>query len=153
MRRSVLLLFIVLLMASCVSNVKDNIVRNSPPGDSTWYSVKFRALCDSTERGEVRFDKVARYDTYSAYDTVVTLKTDSVSVSFDFIADCCLTFSGRAQVLNDTLFLTYGMDREYTEACSCFCDYRLNYQIKKANLAWDEMKIVHRRLAFKDDLE
>lgn len=148
-----LALSIVAIAASCSPNQKEKLFQDSPTADSSWYSVKFRALCGNKQKTEVPFSKVAKYDTYNPYDTVVTTKTDSVLVSFDFIADCCLTFSGRAQVLRDTLILTYGLDKYYDEACSCYCDYRLSYRIHAKELSWSQIKIKHRRMAFKDDVD
>lgn len=150
MKRCVLLLIVLTGLASCGISPKDNISHQSPAGDSSWYSVRFHALCDGKERREVSFDKVVKYDTYIPYDTVRAFKMDSVIISFDFIADCCLTFSGRAEVLNDTLFLRYGLDGEYVESCGCFCDYRLSYRINKKNLTWSGMKIIHKEMIFKE---
>jgi len=71
------------------------------------------------------------------------VKGDSVIVSFDFVSDCCLTFSGRPQVKQDTLIIEYGLDRVYDEACGCWCDYNLTFRMMKNGKSWRELKMVY----------
>lgn len=128
------LLFSIILIGSCG--------RNSDRDDGDWFSVQFISLCED-HPGVTDFDKLEKYGTRHPYDTTRVIKGDSLIISFDFMDDCCLTFSGQAQKKQDTLVLKYGWDKWYTESCGCICEYRLIYRIYRNDKIWRITKILH----------
>jgi hypothetical protein len=106
--------------------------------DSTGYSIQFQA-CES----DLTPDELWTYGQHYPYDTIQTVKGDSLLVSFDFVANCCLTFSGRPELSQDTLILKYGLDRVYTESCGCSCEYQLTYRMDTKGRDLTAIRIVY----------
>jgi hypothetical protein len=75
------------------------------------------------------------------YDTIQVVNKDSVTISFDFITDCCRNFSGDVDLRQDTLFLKYGPSNDSTR-CDCYCDYRMTHSIYKKDRHWKSIKIL-----------
>ena len=124
--------FFVMSIVSCSHKSTEN---------RDWFKVQFKSLCKGHE-GFYDSAKLAKFGA-RPYDTVRTVKGDSLIVSFDFIDDCCLTFSGVAQANQDTVILKYAWDKWYTEACACWCEYRLTYRIFRGGRNWRIVKILH----------
>jgi len=112
----------------------------SRKSEQTWFTAKCLPLCDEEKGKMVSKEKVSKHHTYNPYDTTQVLSNDSVKISFDFIANCCLNFSGNAYVRKDTLILEYA--RDSSALCDCLCDYRMIYQISRAK-HWAKTKINH----------
>lgn len=111
------------------------------PDTKSWYTVTSEMLC--SEGGQsLDMKKFAKYKTWHPYDTVKSIREDSISISFDFIAQCCLNFEGSVDVKRDTLKLLYSFGND-SSACNCFCDYRMKYKIRNNNLKWSAVKIVN----------
>jgi len=134
--------FILLVSLSFAFKVHDSEDLRKVP---KWFSVEFHSLCREQNREGVMTDEMWSRGIHKPYDTVQTITSDSLIISFDFMDDCCLTFSGRAEIKNDTLLLNYGLDRVYTESCGCLCEYRLIYRINKKSKTWRALKIIHKK--------
>lgn len=110
--------------------------------DAGWYSVKFQSLCEELERDVVP-ERVAKHGKLSAYrirqDTAVT--RDTIKVSFDFISNCCEKFASSAEIVHDTLTISY--HKTNAETCRCICDYRFTYAITDTTKRWGGVKIRH----------
>ena len=115
------------------------------PGDSMknadWYSVKFQSLCDELGRN-VTPERALKYGKLMAYliqqDSVAS---DTIRVSFDFISNCCEIFEGKAEIVNETLNISYY--KTNTETCRCLCDYRFTYSISDTTKVWNRIKVYH----------
>ena len=128
---------------------KENKVHNASNNDwrkEEWYSVKYESLCDDRKGIFVDAKKVEKYGNYHPYDTAQKIINDSVLISFDFISDCCLEYSGEVIIRNDTLFLGYGLASDTLSPCDCYCDYRMNYKIKATDRFWSKIAIIHGRV-------
>ncbi len=89
---------------------------------------------------------MSKYGKYNPYHISEITHDDTTVIHFDFITDCCATFSGEVGLERDTLYLGYYFDRDTMRLCDCYCDYRMTYRVNKADLKWSAMKIVHGRL-------
>ncbi len=107
-----------------------------------WFKARCQSLCDEEKGIFLSKEKIKKHH-YNPYDTVQTSSKDSVKVSFDFIADCCMDFSGKVYIKLDTLTLEYGIANDSVSRCDCLCDYRMIYQISR-NKHWSKIKISHR---------
>ena len=106
------------------------------------YVAKCELLCDEEKGKFLDFEKLKKYKKWYPYDTVQNVSKDSIFISFDFITDCCLDFSGSVDIRHDTLKLFYGYPPSDTLGpCDCYCDYRMIYRIKNSNLSWSILKI------------
>lgn len=105
----------------------------------SWYSVKFQSLCEELERN-VTPERALKHGRLSAYrvrqDTVAA---DTIRVSFDFISNCCEKFESSAEIIQDTLTLSYY--KTNAEECRCLCDYRFTYSITDTTKTWSGVKI------------
>lgn len=117
------------------------------PGDSmknaNWYSVRFQSLCDELERN-VTPERALKYGKLAAYriqqDSVAS---DTIRVSFDFISNCCEIFESKAEIVNETLNISYY--KTNAEACRCLCDYRFTYSITDSTKRWSGVNVRHVR--------
>jgi hypothetical protein len=109
---------------------------------NNWFVAEFYPLCDDTQEIFLDLDKLKKYGKFNPYDMVQIIDHDSVTISFDFITDCCLEFSGSAELHQDTLFLKYGFQSDSLMPCDCYCDYRMIYKIAKRDKDWMGIKIV-----------
>lgn len=115
------------------------------PGDSMknadWYSVKFQSLCDELGRN-VTPERALKFGKLMAYliqqDSVAS---DTIRVSFDFISNCCEIFESKAEIVNETLNISYY--KTNTETCRCLCDYRFTYSISDTTKVWNRIKVYH----------
>jgi hypothetical protein len=106
------------------------------------YVAKCELLCDDEKGKFLDIEKLKKYRKWRPYDTVQNVRKDSIFISFDFITDCCLDFSGSVEITQDTLKLLYGYPPADTLGpCDCYCDYRMIYKIKNDNLSWSTLKI------------
>ena len=104
-----------------------------------WYSVKFQALCEELDR-VVTPERAFKYGKMSAYRVRQdTLAADTIRVSFDFISNCCEKFESTAEIVNDTLSLSYY--KTNAETCRCVCDYRFTYSIADTTKTWSSIKV------------
>ena len=109
--------------------------------EATWYSVKFQSLCLELERN-VAPERAIKHGKLSAYRIRQdSLAMDTIRVSFDFISNCCEKFESKAEILQDTLTLSYY--KTYSETCRCLCDYRFTYLVSDTTKRWSGVKIIH----------
>lgn len=147
MRLFVLILASLLAVTNCNKiGARETLTPDNSRMDSSWFSVQLRTCDKQNKLGAP--DELWRYGTYFPYDTLPIIRNDSLVISFKFVADCCLTFSGRAEAIQDTLFLKYGLDRTYNQSCGCWCEYALTYRMDKGGRKWSAVKIVYK----KDDI-
>ncbi|HEY0656596.1 MAG TPA: hypothetical protein VGD65_25860 [Chryseosolibacter sp.] len=111
---------------------------------NNWYTSRCQLLCIPEEGRYLSQEKLLKYKDWYPYDTLEVINDDSATVSFDFIADCCLDFAGSAAVERDTLLLTYGYASDTLFGCDCSCDYRMIYQLKTTNKQWSAIKILNK---------
>jgi hypothetical protein len=111
--------------------------------EGLWFVAKCQALCDEEKGKFLSREKIKKHHTYNPYDTTQTISKDSIKVSFDFITNCCMDFSGKANIRFDTLTLEYGIAHDSVPRCDCLCDYRMIYQISRSK-HWSKIKISHR---------
>ena len=140
MLERVLALLCVVFSFTCCDNKSHPIaqVTDTSRFTSEHFSVQFQT-CQTHDT-----PKIWTYGTFNPYDTLSEERGDSLIISFGFVADCCLTFSGRAEDEGDTLVLKYGLDRGYAESCGCWCEYHLTYRINKAGRDWKGFKMVYK---------
>jgi hypothetical protein len=105
------------------------------------YSVVGLPLCDDSKGKFLDDAKLEKYGYYTPYDVQKTEMADSLKVTFDFIANCCLNFTGDINSKGDTLSLTYFIKEGNGGACDCSCDYRMIYVVKKQTTAFRVIKI------------
>lgn len=106
------------------------------------YSVRSELLC-APEQGKFLDErKFEQYGLWHPYDTVRQVNGDSVTISFDFITECCMDFTGSVDLSHDTLKLLYHSSND-SLGCDCYCDYRMIYKIKNKNLSWSSLKILY----------
>jgi hypothetical protein len=108
----------------------------------TWFIAKFDPLCDDSRGVFLDRNKLTKHGRLNPYDTVQVVNKDSVTISFDFITDCCRDFSGDVDLRQDTLFLKYGPSSNDTTRCDCYCDYRMTYRLEKGDRNWKSIKIL-----------
>jgi len=114
--------------------------------DDSWYKVQFQPLCDEEKGIFLSKEKIIRYHSYNPYDTTQIDSKDSLIFAFNFISDCSLTFSGRAELKGDTLTLKYGFSPLDSAAGSdCFCEYRMKYRLSKKRM-WSSIRVRYQRL-------
>lgn len=111
-----------------------------------WYNVRYQSLCDDSKGIFVDLKKVKKYGNYNPYDTIQKVFKDSTIISFDFISDCCIEYSGEVINRNDSLFLGYGLATDTVSPCDCYCDYRMTYYINTKDRHWNKIIIKHGRL-------
>lgn len=116
-------------------------IGTSASREAGWYSVKFQSLCEELDR-EVVPERAVKYGTLTAYRIRQdTTTVDTLKMSFDFIANCCEKFESTAEIVNDTLSLTYYKTNK--ETCRCLCDYRFTYFVTDSTKRWSGVKIRH----------
>jgi hypothetical protein len=166
MKPSIIFISIFFCFAGCQSSeqnenqiiadgVKDSLIINNtrPDSDSSinrkkenWYSASYQSLCDDTKGLFLDLKKFRKYGKHNPYDTTQNILKDSTLISFDFISDCCLKYSGEALFRNDTLYLGYGLATEEARPCDCYCDYRMTYKILNRDRHWKKIIIKQGRL-------
>lgn len=104
-----------------------------------WFVAKFYPLCNDSVSLDIK--EIIKHGNHIPYDTVELVVKDSVTISFDFITDCCLTFSGDVDLNQDTLFLKYSQTS--SAPCDCYCSYRMTYQLDKKDRHWKAIKILN----------
>ncbi len=114
-----------------------------PPISKEKYTVSCYNLCDNGHGILLNMDTMSKYGKYNPYRFSNKTRDDSTVVQFDFITDCCATFTGEVALKKDTLYLSYYFDRDTMVLCDCYCDYRMTYRINKADLRWSAIEIVH----------
>ena len=132
----------LLILTALLSCGQKESVDDSAKVDK-WFVARFFPLCDDSRGIFLDLKKLTKYGKYNPYDTVEVIKKDSVTISFDFITDCCLTFSGDADLRQDTLFLKYGFSSDTMNPCDCYCDYRMTYILDKKDKYWKAIKILN----------
>lgn len=144
--------FSVILACSSGDRKSTEALEDTPPSEQVEYpldqsSIIFNAkcihLCDDEKGLFLDQRKFMKYGYWNPYDTVQTSKGDTTMIAFDFIADCCLDFSGHAVVFKDTLVLSYGL-ADTLAGCDCSCDYRMVYSLNNRAENWSAVKIDNR---------
>jgi hypothetical protein len=130
------LLYLVLVTFICCREVNDKKAKN-------WFKARCEPLCDDQKGKFLDIEKLKKYKTMYPYDTVQIVNQDSVTISFDFITDCCLDFEGDATLRSDTLLLQYCYAADTMSPCDCYCDYRMIYNIYSGKRNWTSIKIVN----------
>lgn len=130
------------LVLGCACGPKAPAPDKNPPVETLAFSVKTETLCDDEKGIFPDPEKLARYVNYVSYDTVQTVTGDSAVVSFEFIADCCLAFTGEATRLDDNLRLSYRVAENSPAACDCRCDYRMRFTLAKPEKMWQKVQII-----------
>lgn len=123
-----------------------NDVNLIPPISEEKYAVSSYNLCDDEHGILLNMDTMSEYGKYNPYHISEYSSGDSTVIQFDFITDCCATFTGEVGLEKDTLYLGYYYDRDTMRLCDCYCDYRMTYRINKADLMWSTLEIVHGKL-------
>ena len=130
------------VLTALISCKKKEPPENSANADR-WFVTKFYSLCDDSRGIFLNLEKLNKHGKYNPYDTVQVVNKDSVTISFDFIADCCLTFSGDVKLRKDTLLLKYRFSSDTLVSCDCYCDYRMTYKLDKRQRHWKAIEILH----------
>jgi hypothetical protein len=160
MKTTYFLLISSLISAACASkdktetilesNAVDTLSAESPnyeklsTGD--WFTAKCELLCDEEQGKFLDIEKLKKYGQHNPYGIKKKDKQDSVIVSFDVIADCCMDFAGGVQIKNDTLILEYQPPHDsLAYGCDCSCDYRMIYRINKKDKHWVDLKTKYKR--------
>jgi hypothetical protein len=111
--------------------------------NTDWYSVKFQSLCDELERN-VTPERALKYGELKAYSIQQdSVASDTIRVSFDFISNCCEKFESKAELVNETLSISYY--KINAETCRCLCDYRFIYSIADTTKRWSRVNVKHVR--------
>lgn len=121
----------------------DSDVEFIMPISKAKYSASCENLCDDEHGILLDMDTMSKYGRYNPYHISDISSGDSTIIQFDFITDCCATFTGEVGLEKDTLYLGYYYDRDTMSLCDCYCDYRMTYRINKSDLKWSALKIVH----------
>lgn len=67
------------------------------------------------------------------------------TVSFDFVNNCCLEFTGKWKLENEVLTLSYYPSGEVQEPCDCKCLYTMKYHFKSDDYSWYRVKVRKRK--------
>lgn len=120
----------MILFSSCVSQIEED----------DWYEVYFESLCDKDNESFTIQEDIEKYERNEPFDFS---KSDSLRfkyLSFKFIAECCLKFSGSANFYHDTLQLDY-WNTEENYPCECICDYKMTYKIDQKRGQWNHLRV------------
>jgi hypothetical protein len=126
------------ILIGAMSCKQKESVANSAEVDK-WFIAKFYPLCNDSVSLDIK--EMIKHGKLIPYDIVELVSKDSVTISFDFITECCLTFSGYIDLNQDTLFLKY-IQRNFVP-CDCYCSYRMIYQLDKRDRHWKAIKILN----------
>lgn len=129
-----------------IEKIEKGIIANIEWKKEQWYDVRFKSLCDDSKGIFLDFKKVSKYGKHNPFDTIQQKFKDSTVVSFTFISDCCLEYSGEVIIRNDTLFLGYGHTTDIIQPCDCYCDYKMTYRISTKDKHWKKTIIKQGRL-------
>jgi len=106
-----------------------------------WFTAKCELLCDNEQGRFLDIEKLKKYGQHQPYDINQKNKQDSLIVTFDVIANCCMDFAGGVQIKKDTLILEYQPPNDSLgNGCDCSCDYRMIYRINKKDKHWVGLK-------------
>jgi hypothetical protein len=144
-------LFLIILTSVCLISCNERgddktlcgsfITRTNKTIDTSckkkWYNVSCIPLCDDSKGIFLDLKELTKHGRYKPYNTTQTINKDSAIVSFDFIDDCCMEFSGDITVTNDTLMLYFFQTNII--CCDCYCDYRISYHINKTGQQWNNI--------------
>lgn len=105
------------------------------------FSVSNMAICEDLEFKASCYDDIRTKQNLLYYDRNV-LKTDSsLIVTFDFIEDCSLKYTGSYELIDEVLYLSYFLTDDENIGAECKCNYRMIYQFKNLNEHWKRIKI------------
>lgn len=153
MNRYILIsIFLLLLVCSCDESTQNRIpVETVATVDTNhvsedwrkenWYKVSYEQLCDEMKGVFLDYKKVTKLGLHKPYDTLQVNYKDSTIISFEFISDCCMQFSGEVIHRNDTIFLGYGNASDTANPCDCYCDYKMRYKIDTIGKHWNKIII------------
>ena len=97
-------------------------------GEHAWYEVRTADLCkDDPTHVASLYENT--YERYEPYNIVHRESTGYESVDFEFIAECCLEFSGEAKVEYGLLTLKFWNTKE-KRPCDCICDYKMTFAME-----------------------
>jgi len=157
--RYCLLINSLLLLACGPKNKQENVTEShaadtlfmEPPtyeklSTGDWFTAKCELLCDDEHGKFLDVEKLKKYGQHRPYDIKQKNKQDSLIVTFDVIADCCMDFTGGVQIKKDTLVLEYQPPNDSSaNGCDCSCDYRMIYRINKKDKHWVGFKTEYKR--------
>ena len=153
MKRYILIYIILLILIYACNNSQQKIVISEVVSDidtnqvaqdwrkENWYKVSYEQLCDEMKGVFLDYKKVTKLGLHKPYDTLQVNYKDSTIISFEFISDCCMQFSGEVIHRNDTLFLGYGNASDTANPCDCYCDYKMRYKIDTVGKHWNKIII------------
>jgi hypothetical protein len=111
---------------------------------ANWVKAKCEHLCDEEKGRNVSREDLLQHLNDDFYDLVQQEQNDSIFISFDFIKNCCMDFTGTASIKEDTLLLAYQIPHDsLSGGCDCSCDYRMHYRINKKGKTWSIVKPVY----------
>jgi len=110
-----------------------------------WFTVAYQPLCDDRKGLLLDYKKFKKYGKHNPYDTIQKIIKDTTIVTFDFISDCCIEYSGEALIRDDVLYLAYGPATP-PRPCDCYCNYRMIYKIHTRNIHWKKVVIQKDRI-------
>ena len=114
-----------------------------PKESGEWFSVSFEDLCKTDSLFTASEEWRNGRQNHAPYRKKQEEQGDTLTITFDFLADCCLKFYGHPEITEDTLYLHYYLPPGVSEPCECKCDYRMKYVLHKPNHTWRHIKIVH----------
>jgi len=112
---------------------------NNKPKSQDWFTVTYIDLCKENSHEDYETN-VMKYERYAPFALHQKDSANFVCVSFDFIADCCLDFSGNAKTEKGNLKLLYWNTKKEPQ-CDCICQYRMHYVIDPKQAEWEKISI------------
>jgi len=138
--KNILIIAFIVISSACSNpyhnenNVKDSIKDDSVykidtiEKETNIIYPKFNVIeyCNSEDQEEVYVD-MGKYGKQKPYEIELKLRSDTLSISYKIIDDCCLKFKGKVNLEDDKLNLFH--ENRANEVCECNCMYEFNFQI------------------------
>ena len=113
---------------------------NNEGKTNNWYKVEFKSLCNENDPPVASYEVESKHNRDTPYDLEISDSSEFKLISFKFLAECCLEFSGTANIKHDTLKLKY-WDTKETAPCECICDYQLTYKLTRYRDRWKKVSV------------
>lgn len=131
----IIFVFLIVLFVGCEYSDNGNL-------SELKFNVACISLCED-EEFMVNCSEVIQDNQNRIFYDKTTTKTDSsLLVTFDFVDDCCLNFTGDYIVENEILKLYFYLNDDENYRCECKCNYRMVYQFQHLKTPWKRIRII-----------
>lgn len=134
MRNIIFIALSILTWTSCVFNNKSETEKNELTTSRIEKTVI--SLCEQNNNLAPE-NLVRKYDGKIFYDKKVQRGKNRISVTFDFISECCREFDLEYKIDEQTLYICY--KPKTNELCECKCNYRGKLLIQDSEIDFDSI--------------